>query len=163
MEDSEEDVRTPAAAAFMTMTTTHAAGRQRRQKPGRRTAARMGYLKATDCVAFVAQSWNAAHGFETTGGPHRCGSCSIGRGAVGRKRLAGSVHQVDVAHDDFWACVSGTAAEIDCNRRDGGSSDIGEGNGAQLDRIALQHMIKPHQIIITNAHIDQCMYACMII
>jgi len=60
VEDSEEDVRTPAAAAaaaaFMTMTTTHAAGRQRRQKPGRRTAARMGYLKATDCVAFVAQS-----------------------------------------------------------------------------------------------------------
>ncbi len=58
VEDSEEDVRTPAAAAaaFMTMTTTHAAGRQRRQKPGRRTAARMGYLKATDCLAFVAQS-----------------------------------------------------------------------------------------------------------
>jgi hypothetical protein len=57
MWNSEEDVRTPAAAAaFMTMTTTHAAGRQRRQKPGRRTAARMGYLKATDCVAFVAQS-----------------------------------------------------------------------------------------------------------
>jgi hypothetical protein len=28
-----------------------------------------------------------------------------------------------------------------------------------LDRIALQNMIQPHQIII----IDQCMYACMII
>lgn len=119
----------------------------------------MGYLKATDCVAFVAQSWNAAHGFETTGGPHQCGSCSIGRGAVGRNRLAVCVHQVDVAHDDFWACVSGTAAKIDCNRRDGGSSDIGEGNGAQLDRIALQNMIQPRQIII----VDQCMYACMII
>jgi hypothetical protein len=49
--------------------------------------------------------------------------------------------------------VSGTAAEIDWNRRDGRSSDIGEGNGAQLDRIALQNMIQPHQIII----IDQCM------
>ncbi len=160
MWNSEEDVRTPAAAAaFMTMTTTHAAGRQRRQKPGRRTAARMGYLKATDCVAFVAQSWNAAHGFEATGGPHQCGSCSIGRGAVGPKRLAVCVHQVDVAHDDLWACVSGTAAEIDWNRRDGRSPDIGEGNGAQLDRIALQNMIQPHQIII----IDQCMYACMII
>ncbi len=59
MEDSEEDVRTPAAAAagagFMTMTTTDPAGRQRREKPGRRTAARIGHLKATDCVAFVAQ------------------------------------------------------------------------------------------------------------